>query len=204
LTLALAALMLLPGTGRLGNRAVWQSKQSQAEFTRWAASLRDMGYRIDARSLESELWQLTRWYVSWRRPLERAMSAARSQLGIDQGWAMFSNPQTRPARLHVDIDRGSGWEPLYVSRSDEHAWQRERLDNSRLRKWVGRIARGGSAPSYARLVAWIGNLARSDFPEAKRVRVRLQRFRSEPPGSHPLRTRDRFEDERLLTWERTE
>ncbi len=196
--------MLLPATGRLGNRAVWQSEHNQAQFEQWALMLRDLGLSVDSRQLQSRLWALTRWYLQWRRPIKAWLSPVDAQLGIDQGWAMFSNPQTHPGRLHIDVDRGSGWEPLYVSRSDEHAWHRSQFDHNRMRKLVGRIIRGGRRGSYSRLVRWIGERAREDFPTARRVRVRLYRWTTQAPGSDEPIAKGHFDDTRVVALEGSE
>lgn len=124
-------------------------------------------------------------------------------LWLVQGWALFSNPQRDPARVHVELHTpGQGWRVITVQRSEVFDWKREQLDNHRLRKLVGRIARRESKAIYNRLVAWLARAAAREFPEADRLRVSLFRYRTHGPGADPRLSDGRFTDTRVFNLER--
>lgn len=176
------ALQLLPGGSRLGNREVWKTKHNQAQFAQWSEALGTLGIDLTPKQFEDELWRFVRSYLGFQRPAARALRPLSAQLGVNQSWRMFSNPQTHPARVHVDLDRGAGFAPLYVSRSDEFDWRRKQFDHNRMRKLVGRIVRKGRPRSHREFVNWIAAQTRDEFPDATRVRVRLFRWPTPSPA----------------------
>jgi hypothetical protein len=131
---------------------------------------------VTSDELEAQAWTVAQAYLKCQMPLYAVAQPLVSQFGLGQGWGMFSNPETHPARLHVELDRGQGFETLYVSRSDEYAWRRREFDHNRMRKLVGRVFRDQSPALYKELVSWVATQVQRDFPDAERVRVRRYRF----------------------------
>lgn len=174
-------VMLLPDGSRMGKRQVWKSPLNQSQFALWSATLRRAGADVSAAELERKLWAGVRRYLSFRDPLAAWVAPMNTQLGIAQGWRMFSNPQTHPARLHIDVDRGAGFETLYVSRSETYTWNRRQFDHNRMRKLVGRIARKGRDRTYNQFVDWVAQEVKREILDARRVRVRLYRWKT--PGT---------------------
>jgi hypothetical protein len=194
--LAAVLVMCTPGPGRLLNRSQWKSAESQAQFAGWANRLRSIGIDTTAAGLEAWLWDRAGEYASVRRRIERPFAPYVQRLHLYQGWSLFSQPQRHPVRLHVDLDRGDGWQPIHVQGSSEHTWRRAQLSHHRLRKLIGRVGRRKNLGSYGRLVDWLARVAAADFPDGQRLRVRLYRYRTAAPGD---RVADgTFTDERII------
>lgn len=178
----LAMLVLaLPDASRLGDRAVWKARGTQLDFKQWAERLQGLGFDTDAKRFERWLWDLSQGYLKLRAVLVAPFDPYRRVAGMTQSWRMFSNPQRRPARLHIDVKDGGQWRPLYVGRSDEFEWRREQFDNNRVRKLIGRFARNIRRGNYRLLARWVARQAAHDYPAASEIRVRLYRFKSLPP-----------------------
>jgi hypothetical protein len=170
------AALLPPGGSRFADRKVWHSAHNLEQFLRWSQMLAKVGVHLAPEQIEAYVWTFAQAYLKFQAPLHAGAQPLVSQLGLGQGWGMFSNPETHPARLHVDIDRGHGFETIYVSRSDEYTWRRSEFDHNRMRKLIGRITRDQSPVLYKSLVTWVAAQAQQDFPDARRVRVRRYRF----------------------------
>lgn len=198
--LAVMGLMLLPSGHRMGSRAVWRTELIQAQFADWAAALSHFGISMTPKEFERKLWRLVRGYLSVQRPMARSLLPLGQHLGIGQSWKMFSNPQTHPSRIHIDVDRGTGFRPVYVSRSATHNWNQALFDDGRMRKLVGRIGRGGEDSPYPAFVHWTEAQIREDFPDARRLRVRLYRWRTPPPSNllQPYDSGGHYEAQRVL------
>lgn len=143
-----------------------------------------------------------RTYKSVRATLTRPFSLYVRTLYLLQGWALFTNPQRDPARVEVELHTpGEGWRTITVQRSEVFDWKREQLDNHRLRKLVGRIARRRTPRIYNRLVRWLAREAAREYPGADRMRVQLFRYHTNPPGAAPRLTDGRFTDARVFNLE---
>lgn len=193
---AAVLVMCTPGPGRLLNREQWKSAESQAQFEAWAGRLGALGIDTTAAGLEAWLWARAGQYAGVRRQLERPFTPHVGRLHLYQGWSLFSQPQRHPVRLHIDVDEGTGWRPIYVQGSGQHRWRAAQLRHHRLRKLIGRVARRKNLGSYPRLVDWLSRAAVRDFPAAAQLRVRLYRYRTAPPGGDLAG--GRFTDERTF------
>lgn len=183
LLLAYAVLclaMALPSGSRLTNRAVWNSPLNQASFSAWAKGLSQVGIRVTPQQLQDHAWRVTRSYVAVQSLLLAPFWMLAPQLGFNQGWPMFSNPQTVPARLWVELDSGAGFEPLYVTGSAEHTWQRRFFEHHRIRKVVGRLNRDEVHADYEALGRWLARRAARQYPDARQLRLRLYTWRTQP------------------------
>lgn len=180
-------MFTLPGGSRFTSRAVWESPHNQMQFAAWAETLTQLGIETSGPALQKRLWSATKRYSRVRDQVIEPVAWLPVQLGFAQSWRMFSNPQTTPSRLWVEVDEGHGFEPIYVSRSDVHTWRRSFFEHHRLRKLLGRIGRGGKDAAYDALAAWIADRALLDHPTAEHVRVRVETWSTPAPGSPPLR-----------------
>ncbi|MCA9714983.1 MAG: hypothetical protein H6713_12630 [Myxococcales bacterium] len=178
--LAIVALAF-PSRGALTNKAAWRSKNTQADFAAWTAGLNRAGVEITPQEFEAWLWSLAERYGRARDRVTRPVQPYARYLGLEQSWQMFASPQRHPGELHVDIRVDGEWRPIYRSRSREYTWRRGQLDYHRMRKYVGRFARGIVPGHYNPLARALARAAASDFPEAESIRVRLYRYRSLPP-----------------------
>lgn len=176
----LAVLVLaLPANGRLGDRAVWESRENQLQFARWAK----LGVARDGPELDQRLWNLVQSYLSAREVAVAPFELYREYCGVGQGWRMFSNPQSHPAYIHVELRRGASFEPIYVSRSTQYDWRARQLDHHRVRKLFGRIARSTEQELWEQFGAWAAQRAAQDFPDALELRIWQERRVTPEPGS---------------------
>jgi hypothetical protein len=176
-------VLALPADGRLGERAVWQSRENQLQFARWARVASSLGFARTGSELEEQLWQVTQRYLRVRNVVAAPFELYASYTGIAQGWRMFSNPQSHPAYVHVELARGAGFEPIYVSRSAELGWRREQFDHHRLRKLFGRVARSTEEQVWDQFGQWAARQAARDFPDASQLRIWQERRATPEPGS---------------------
>ena len=176
-------LLALPASGRLGDRAVWQSRENQLQFARWARLASKLGIARDGPEFEQLLWRLTQGYLSVREVVVAPFELYQEYSGVQQGWRMFSNPQSHPAYVHVELRRGASFEPIYVSRSRQYDWRGAQLDHHRVRKLFGRIARSTEQELWEQFGAWAAQRAAQDFPDALELRIWQERRATPEPGS---------------------
>jgi hypothetical protein len=194
---AAVLLTCTPPPGQVIDKSRWKSPAGQAQFRKWSDRL-----GTSPEKLEAWLWARGESYAAVRRVLLRPFRGYVDGLRLDQGWALFTNPQRNPAQLEVELHTpGHGWRWLTSLRSGVFDWKREQLDNHRLRKLVGRIARRQRPHIYDRLVRWLAREAAREFPEADRLRVQLFRFHTNGPGASPRLSNGRFTDVRVFDLE---
>jgi len=204
---ALCLVFTLPGGSRLANRQVWDSPHNRDQFSHWASTLQKFGVNVSGATLKQWLWGFTRRYVRAHSQLLRPVRWLPEQLGFGQSWRMFSNPQTTPSRLWVELDEGSGFEPIYVSRSTQHTWRQGFFEHHRIRKLLGRIGRGGRDGAYNSLAGWVAKRAFDEHPQAQTVRLRIYTWTTpsgsaEPGFTEPPefgRRKGKFRHERVFT-----
>ncbi|HEU4580122.1 MAG TPA: hypothetical protein VFS67_17815 [Polyangiaceae bacterium] len=175
-------LLALPASGRLGERAVWESRENQLQFARWAQLASRLGIARDGPELEQRLWSLTQRYLSLRAAIIAPFELYRRLSGVGQGWRMFSNPQSHPAYVHIELRRAAHFEPIYIARSSESAWRAEQLDHHRVRKLFGSIARSTEQKLWEQFGAWAARRAARDFPDALELRIWQERRATPEPG----------------------
>lgn len=200
LTLLATFTLLLPGGARLASRKVWKTELNQSQFADWARALTSMGYQLTPRELEDALWSGVQRYLGVRDPIVSLLTPVLVRTGWSQSWRMFSNPQTHPARLQIELDTGHGFRPVYVSRSSEFTWKRREFDHNRTRKLFGRLIRKGRHSTYLRFGRWVTQQMVDEYPDTRRVRLRLYRWRT-PPPEHAGPNYDangRFESQRVF------
>jgi hypothetical protein len=176
-------VLALPASGRLSDRAVWQSRENQLQFARWAKLSSRLGVARTGPELEEQLWQFMQRYLRVRGMFAAPFELYASYTGTAQGWRMFSTPQSHPAYVHVELAKGAGFEPIYVSRSDEFTWHREQFDHHRLRKLFGRVARSTEETSWEQFGQWAARQAARDVPDADGLRIWQERRTTPEPGS---------------------
>jgi hypothetical protein len=185
LALHLFAIVIsaLPSAGAGLDRKAWANPTVQEEFGQWRDRLAGLGVQLTL----DELQDLAFGFASGWNEVHTALQAPFQpyyRLATRQSWRMFVAPHRHPGRLHVDIDHGTGWEPLYVARSSAHTWRGHQLDHDRFRSALFRYA----WPAYQRagrwkhLVQWLARQAAADFPDAVRIRARYETFRTPSPA----------------------
>jgi hypothetical protein len=195
--LASVLVFCLPPPTKVADPAYWQTPQSQAELGVWARRLDSLGIDTNKEEFEAWLWRLTQRYVSLHDTASWPFRPYVHYAHTNQGWSLFSQPQTTPVRVIVEVQQpGVGFRRIYESRSSTHTWRRAEFDHNRIRKFVGRIGRRSTRQLYWQLGDWIARMAARDFPSAGFVRVQLYRYRTAAPGGKVAE--GEYTDERLI------
>lgn len=200
-------VLSLPDAGAVHDPARWKTDNARADLRQMAQRLRGWGWDIDEHGLERALWSAGDAYLRVQQPVAAPFEVYAELTGSRQGWTMFASPQRHPAELHVDVEQGGRWQPLYRPHSDAHAWNRDQFEHNRFRKFLGRFARGFRRQHYDEAARWVAAKAAREHPEASRVRVRLWRYGTLPPdrvraGQRP--SDGRYEHERVFDGQTSE
>ena len=174
-------VLALPSPGAGLRRAAWKDPTVQAEFRSWAATLSSLGLATTPASLEAFAWTAARRWVDWQGRLAVLARPYAEVTGARQPWRMFVAPHRYPSVLHLEVDEGDGFVPVYVARSDTYTWQRRLLDHDRMRAAVFRYAWPSYEGSYRALAAFLARRARRAFPAALRFRARFAKARTPTP-----------------------
>lgn len=171
----------LPSVGSGMNRSAWAQPTVQGEFAAWTARLNGLGLRITQAELEDRLWAFASRYEAWRDAVMIPLDPYYTYCGTWQSWKMFVAPHRYPARLEIEVDSGSGWQPVYVARSTEHTWLARWLDHDRFRAATFRYGWEHYRNTRREFAAWIAREADEAFPDGRRVRVSFVRYRTRSP-----------------------
>ncbi|MBX2797513.1 MAG: hypothetical protein KTR31_07595 [Myxococcales bacterium] len=191
----------LPSVGGGMSRSAWKTPTVQNEFRVWQERLRGWGYPITMDELEEGLWQFAMGYERGRAKLLRPFKPYFEYCGTWQSWRMFVAPHRFPGRLEIHVDGGrKGWQPVYVARSDEHAWMHTIFDHDRLRAATFRYAWAHFRGPRQQFANWVATQAAQDFPEAARVRVSFVRYRTRTPDE--VRAGEEAKEKRELSSQR--
>lgn len=175
-------LAALPAPEGGMNRAAWKDPTVQDELNTWAARLRAAGLDLGDEEFQAVLWNLGTRTIAARKLVLRPLQPYYRFLGTHQSWRMFVAPHRYPARLHIDVEEGGAWRPVYVARSPEYRWRARQLDDDRMRAAIFRYAWPAYARAWRSFSAWVATRAAADFPEARRVRLRYDKRRTPSPA----------------------
>ena len=194
--------MALPSASGGMNRRAWSDPTVQGEFTAWSARLRSYGVDVTAPELEDTMWSFATSYEGLRDLVLTPLRPYFRLTGTSQSWKMFVAPHRYPSRMEIDVDRGAGFEQVYVERSSEHDWMRTWFDHDRMRSAVFRYGWPHYRSSRTAFVDWVATRAMKDFPGATRVRVSFVSYRTPSPqeirlGIRPAENREIVEVRKL-------
>lgn len=158
------------------NRSAWKDPTVQAEMTAWGERL-----SIPPDELEAHLWEIATTFMAGRKQVLAPFQPYYSHAGTYQAWHMFVAPHRNPARLHIELNDGEGWQTIYISRDPALTWKAELLDHSRARAALFRYSWKHYRGTFRRLGRWLAAEAASDFPDAERMRLRWYRYRTPTP-----------------------
>ncbi len=113
--------------------------------------------------------------------LREALKPYTTTFGVLQGWSMFGRVPRDSALPEIEVRRRGRWEPLYVARSDEHAWRRAFFDHDRTRTWLHEAGYQGSRKAWKRFADWTLREVREEHPDVEEVRVQLRKIEIPPP-----------------------
>lgn len=159
----------------------WQAPHTQRDLAAWAARANAVGIDLTQPEFERALWDLAGTYLELRAAVVTPFELYARYSGALQGWSMFASPQTEPVWLTLEVGDEAGYRTVYRERSADRAWMRRQLDHNRVRKLEGRLGRGAYDDQYHGLVRWLAVRAARDFPEAARLRARVERRRTPSP-----------------------
>jgi hypothetical protein len=171
----------LPSVGSGMNRSAWRQPTVQGEFRAWTERFGALGIEITVPVLEQRLWDFATGYEVVREKILAPFQPYFRYCGTWQSWKMFVAPHRYPGRLEIEVDRGEGWEPVYVARSAEHDWMAPWLDHDRFRSATFRYAWDHYRAARNQFVDWVARHAAVDFPDARRVKVFFVRYRTRSP-----------------------
>ena len=173
--------MALPSAGSGLTRSAWSDPTVQGEFQAWSKRLAGFGIDVPTDELEERLWGIATGYEAVRIQVLAPFQPYFVYCGTWQSWRMFVAPHRYPGRLEIDVDRGQGWEPIYVARSDVHTWHRAWMDHDRMRASVFRYSWKHYAGARRYFTDWVSRTVAAEMPEARRVRVSWMRYRTRSP-----------------------
>ncbi len=202
LHLVAVTAMALPSVGGGMNRAAWKNPTVHDEFRLWTERLNGVGIPWTQSELEDGLWELAVGYERGRDTVLRPFRPYYRMFGTWQSWRMFVAPHRYPGRLEIEVDRGDGWEHVYVARSGEHAWMRSWLDHDRTRGAVFRYSWKHYRNPRRQFADWVSVQAAATFVDAHRLRVSFMRYKTPSPedvraGREPEATRVLIEERDL-------
>lgn len=139
----------------------------------WTNRLNQIGVDVTQHQLEETLWNAADKYGRLRRKVLLPFGPYYRFCGTDQGWKMFVGAHRTPSRLHIDINKDGQWRPIYIQGSREHTWLRTRLNHEHWRTAIFTIVYYEEHDEIRELAKWLAKQARTDFPSADRLRVRV-------------------------------
>lgn len=163
-------------------RKAWQDPTVQGEISAWGDRLRGIGLDVSDAEIESGLWDFAVDYMAARNAALKPARPYYRYLGTEQSWRMFVAPHKHPSRLELSIDRGAGWEVVYLQSTPGEGWLEDILEHDRSRSLLFRYTWRSFRRAYRHMVAWLGEHAARDFPDATRMRARWMRQRTPTPA----------------------
>ncbi len=173
------------------------------EVSAWARRLTQLGYAISPEELGEHVITVSGWIGGAHKAVLAPARPVFRFAGTNQGWALFANPDTHPARLQIRVRRSGRreFEVLFQHLDAEHDWWAETLTYRRLR---GVYDAGGyrSKPRgpYKRFSRWVGQRVLDEIPEVTTVEIRTLRTHTTLPGEPPD---PKVEVRHVVTVERT-
>ena len=174
-------LQALPAPGSRMSRSTWADPTVQGEFEAWTGRLNGLGVEITQEELEDRLWVFATGFMELREQVLAPFLPYYRYAGTSQSWRMFVAPHRYPALMYIELDHGSGYEPIYITRSEQYTWRRHQFDHDRMRALVFRLSWPNYKNTYRRVVEWIARESAQDFPEARSVRVRFFKYKTRTP-----------------------
>lgn len=189
-----AVLMAAPSPEGSLRRSAWKEPTAQAEFHAWAEGVRSMGIAVTDKEFEDFLWDIGKEYVDIKKTILSPYAKYAHHSGARQGWRMFVAPHRNPSTINVDIELPTDdglyqWKNVYGSKNGrlgpDHdyrgQWRSHQFRHNRMAKTIFLSGWKFRRNRYREFAHWIAEVAAKDFPEAKRVRIRMYRFKTLTP-----------------------
>lgn len=196
LHLVAVTLMAIPAPGGGMARSSWKDPTVQAELQAWHQTLSPLLPGVDAAQFEEGLYAFASRYMKARGAVLKPFAPYYRYAGTVQSWRMFVAPHRYPARLRIEVERGGAFETVYLARDAEADWLASHLDHDRWRSAIFRFAWKSYRRHYEAFGRWVADRAREDFPDATRVRLSFDKYRT--PSPEEVREDRRPPAERIL------
>lgn len=169
-------LVAIPSIGSTGlNRSAWKQPTVQGEFRAWSARLGAFGIDLPPDELEERGWAFATAYEGARSWLLAPFGPYYRYCGTFQSWKMFVAPHRFPTRVEIAIDRGAGFEVIYLARDPERTWHGAWFDHDRFRSVLFRLAWPHYKAQRKHFVDFVAARVAEEFPDARKVRVAFLR-----------------------------
>lgn len=178
--LLLITVMAIPAPVGGMQKKMWESEQGRAEVANWAGAVRSIGIDISDRQFAELVWSVGWTWLQSRNAVVEPLRPAFRYTGTRQSWRMFSVVRHHGARVAILLDRGDGFEPLFVA-GEHEAWRAHQLNQERTRAFLSSYSGLDGRGSWDGFVDWVAARAAEDFPEGGTVRVELRRSRTLSP-----------------------
>lgn len=162
-----------------------QNPVSREEVADWARRLGALGWAVTPEHLGEQVIAVTAAIGGAHRALLAPARPLFRLTGTGQGWALFANPDTHPARLQIRVWReGSDGPEIWFQHLDPASDHDAALLTYRRVRGVYDAGGFRSKPSrpYRRFAEWISRRILRDEPSITRVEVRTLRTHTTLPG----------------------
>ena len=154
-------------------RSDLESADVQAAIKAWQGLASALGVADEPDAFQEWLWLTGTGLLAARNDVLEPLQPYYRYSGTQQSWSMFGTINHTPARLEIHIDHGSGWEPLFIARTRDHDWRARQLDQERLRGLINPFSWRRDRTKLRKVADWVARLAADDFPQARRIRLRM-------------------------------
>ncbi len=182
------------------NRSSWKDPSVKDELHTVASRVRLLGIEMTDAQFEDLIFQVAKKYNSFRKRFTAPFKPYARYCGVRQSWRMFSAPHRYPTISSIDVRENGAWKPVYVARSEEHTWMRQRFEHHRMRRVLFLHGWKKYRRSYRGFSQWVAREATRDFPEAQKVRIRQLKKKSRSPED--FRTgkthKGKFQNQRIV------
>lgn len=169
---------------------------AKEEVRRWTERLAAVGIPISEAELGERVVAISGAIGGAHNDAKRPFHPLLQLTGTGQGWALFANPNLRPDRFSVRIQRKGGFEDRYLQNDPELDWWRTTLRYRRVRGcWTGGMTRR-PRKSQRRFTDWLARRIFEQEPDVRAVQTRLLRTRTPLPGR---KVRDRVDEGHVIT-----
>jgi hypothetical protein len=170
-----------PAPGKVSKSAL-KDPIAMQELETWVDIFGLVGLEKTPKEIAELTVSLADNWKAGKRFINRPMRPFWKITATQQGWGLFTYPDTHPYRMEISIrDTGKSYRPIFVSQDPDLDFGRSVLTFRRVR---GLYNPGRRAPkTYANLTRWFARKVFAAYPEATRVKFRFYRTHTTLPGA---------------------
>lgn len=170
-----------PAPGKVVKKKAMSDPIALEELERWVDVFAWFGIERTPEEIADLTVTLSDEWRSWKRTLTKPMDPFTRMTATQQGWGLFTYPDTHPYILEVQI-RGDEkkFKSVYVSLDPDLDFQYSVIT---FRRFRAMYSPGRRVPvTYQGMNKWLAKKAFDAYPEADRVRIRFKRIHTILPG----------------------